>query len=264
MIKKYIKLYIRFASRSFKTLMEYKMDFLIGLSGFVVTQALGIIMLRIIFGQIPSLNGWNYYQVLFIYAFSQIPRGLDHLITDNLWIFSRRIISRSEFDKYLLKPINPLFHVIAEKFQTDAFGELLIGIVLMIYTGTKINFDINVFRILIFIIVIICGTVIYTSVKLFFASFAFWVRNSQSVLSTFYSISDFAKYPISIYPKIVVGIITFMVPFAFTAYFPASYFINKEKILIAVGGTVCVSIISFIIAYSVWLKGINAYESAGN
>lgn len=202
--------------------------------------------------------------MLFIYAFAQIPRGIDHMFTDNLWIFSRRIIARSEFDKYLLKPINPLFHVISEKFQTDAFGELIIGIVLLIYANTMLHIKINLFNLLIFIVLIVCGTVIYTSVKLFFASLAFWVRNSQNILSTFYSISDFCKYPISIYPKVITGVITFIVPFAFTAYFPAAFFVEKEKILISVGGTVIAACICFSIAYFVWCKGINAYESAGN
>lgn len=264
MLRKYIRLYFRLSSRSLRTLMEYKMDFLIGLSGFVVTQSLGIILLNIIFTKIPQLNGWNFYEVLFIYAFAQIPRGVDHLLTDNLWIFSRRIVARSEFDRYLLKPINPLFNVISEKFQTDAFGELLIGIVLIIYANTRLNITISFFNIVAFMLLVIFGAVIYTSIKLFFASLAFWVRNSQNILSTFYSLSDFCKYPISIYPKIIMGIITFAVPFAFTAYFPAAYFVNKVNVMISLGGTALASVVCFCVAYLVWCRGINAYESAGN
>lgn len=264
MLKKYARLYLLFSARSLQTLMEYKMDFLIGLSGFIVTQAMGIILLNVIFSKIPMLNGWSYNQALFIYAFAQIPRGLDHLVTDNLWIFSRRIIAQSQFDKYLLKPINPLFHVISEKLQTDAVGELLIGIILMIYSIFKLKLNITLSYILIFIIVTISGAIIYTSIKLFFASLAFWVRNSQNILSLFYSLSDFTKYPISIYPRVIMYFITYIVPFAFTAYFPAAYFINKESLLLGVGGTVVAAILTATLAYFIWCKGINAYESAGN
>lgn len=264
MLKKYLKLYKYFSLRSIQTLMEYKADFLIGLSGFLVTQTIGIIMISIIFNKIPVLNGWSYNQVLFIYAFAQIPRGFDHLVTDNLWIFSRRIISRSEFDKYLLKPINPLFHVIAEKFQPDAIGELLIGLMLIIISVLRLKINITILNLFVAVILIISGSIIYTSIKLFFASFAFWIRSSQNILSVFYSFSDFAKYPISIYSTVIKFILTFIVPFAFTAYYPAAYFLNKEKLFIGVGGTVISAVISFAIAYFVWCKGINAYESAGN
>lgn len=264
MFMKYFRLYFKFASRSIRTLMEYKMDFLIGLSGFVVSQSLGIILLGVIFQRIPSLNGWNFYEVLFIYAFAQIPRGLDHLYSDNLWIFSRRTIANSEFDRYLLKPINPLFHLLSEKFQTDAFGELITGIVLMVYADFYLKINISFIQILIAVLLIICGALIYTSIKLICASFAFFIRNSGSILQTFYSLSDFAKYSINVYNKVVSSIITFIIPFAFTAYFPAAYFLHKENVVVSVLGTILITCLFCIVSYGVWLKGIDCYEGAGN
>lgn len=260
---KYIKLHFSFASQSLKTLMEYKVDFLIGLSGFVVTQAIGIILIKIIFSNIPKLNGWNYNQVLFIYAFSQIPRGIDHLLSDNLWMLSRRIIVFGEFDKYLLKPINPLFYLLAEKYQTDAYGELIVGFCLICYSLSKLKFQITFSVSISLILITIFATAIYTSIKLICASLAFWTRNSFNILSVVYSLSDFAKYPSSIYPKSIRFIITFIIPFSFTAYFPVSSIFRMKNILITVGGTAVVTIILGVIAYRVWLKGISVYESSG-
>jgi ABC-2 type transport system permease protein len=263
-LRKYLRLYLKFAAQSLKVLMEYRTDFIIGLSGFLVTQATGIILLYIVFQRIPKLNGWNYNDILFVYSFAQLPRGFDHLFTDNLWLLSGRIISRGEFDRYLLKPINPLFHVIAERFQPDAFGELIVGFSLMTYSVIKLNVNLNFINVSLFILMVICGTIIYTSIKLFFASFAFWVKNSQSILFVNYSLSDFSKYPISIYSKPIRVILTFVMPFAFTAYFPAAFFINKASIIIGIGGTIIATIISSLIAYYTWCKGISNYESAGS
>jgi hypothetical protein len=50
-------------------------------------------------------------------------------------MLSGSIIVNGEFDKYLLRPINPLFHLISEVFQPDAFGELIVGIALVIYAS---------------------------------------------------------------------------------------------------------------------------------
>lgn len=41
---------------------------------------------------------------------------------------------KGEFDKYLTRPINPLFHILVETFQIDALGELLVGGVLLATT----------------------------------------------------------------------------------------------------------------------------------
>ena len=85
---KYIKLYVKFLKQYIKTLMEYRIDFILGLIGFVLVQLAGIVFIKLIFNVIPTLDGWSFYEILFIYGFAQIPRGIDHIFTDYLWIFS--------------------------------------------------------------------------------------------------------------------------------------------------------------------------------
>lgn len=244
--------------------MEYKADFLIGLFAFFVIQASGIAFIYLIFQQIPKLNGWNFDQIVFIYGFAQLPRGLDHLFTDNLWMLSGRIIAKGQFDRYLLRPINPLFQLIAEVVQPDAIGELLVGIILVTTSIVKLKISLSIIDILIFIFLVICGSIIYTSIKLLFASIAFWIKYSQAILFMNYMMSDFAKYPMSIYSKWLRIILSYVIPFAFTAYYPASYFIGKVNLTMAAFGTFAIAVISFAIAYTVWLLGMRAYESAGN
>ena len=138
-MKKYFKLYSKFLQQYIKTLMEYRADFILGLIGFIFIQFTGVIFLTLIFNMIPSLDGWSFYEILFIYGFAQIPRGIDHVFTDYLWIFTWKTIVHGEFDKYLLRPINPLFQVIAESFQPDGFGEIIIGISLVVISSAKLG-----------------------------------------------------------------------------------------------------------------------------
>ena len=85
-IKRYFRLYRVLIKQFFKTLLQSKVDFLMGLFGFFFTQVLGIAFLYLIFDKIPNLNGWTLSQLIFIYGFAQIPRGIDHLFTDNIWL----------------------------------------------------------------------------------------------------------------------------------------------------------------------------------
>lgn len=263
-MKKYARLYLKFLSQYLKALMEYKADFIIGLLGFFVIQATGIAFLFLVFQRIPNLNGWSFDEILFIYGFAQLPRGIDHLFADNLWLLAGRIIVRGEFDRYLLRPISPLFHLLAERFQPDAFGELAVGIALIVTSLSKLKLSLSFVDILVFIFVVLCGALIYTAVKLFFASFAFWLKFSQSILFMNYMLADFTKYPLSIYSRWIRIILTFIIPFAFTAFFPAGYFVGKISLGIAAGGTALAAVISFTVAYITWSLGIRAYESAGS
>lgn len=234
-IKRYFCLYRVLIKQFFKMLVQSKVDFLMGLFGFFFTQVLGIAFLYLIFDKIPSLNGWTLSQLIFIYGFAQIPRGIDHLFTDNIWLVAWRMVVNGDFDRYMLRPMNVFFQIICEKLQPDAIGELLIGTILIIMSLSKGIVIVDGVHIVMFIVSVIAGAVIYTSVKLFFASLSFWIKRSGPFLQVAYEMADFAKYPVEIYSKPIQFILTFVIPFAFVAYFPASYFLIQKSAFMTVG-----------------------------
>ncbi|TBX05611.1 ABC transporter permease [Clostridium perfringens] len=262
-LDKYFKLSLVFIRQYIKILIQSKLDFFLGILGFVITQASNLIIIFIIFKQIPNLNGWNMEEIIFIYGFSQIPRGIDHLFTDNLWSLSD-ILKQGDFDKYLIRPINPLFNLLSNKFQPDALGEIFIGITLIVISSNYLNISWEIIKIIIFIIAIVSSTVIYTSIKLLFSSFSFWIKDSFSLLQFIYTLSDFAKYPITIYSKYIQYIISIIIPFAFTSFFPACYFLNKIDNILILLLSIIVSIIFGMLAYLTWNIGIKHYESSGS
>lgn len=192
----YIKIYRLFLSQYLKSLMQSKLNFFIGLFGCLFVQASGIVFLYLVFEQIPMLNGWSINELVFIYGFSQIPKGFDHLFADYIWLLSSRMVTNGEFDRYLLRPIPPLFQLLCDRLQLDAIGELLVGFSLVTISVANGNVIITPLTIVLFFISIIAGSIIYTSVKLFFASLAFWITNSAPILQLGYEISNFTKYPV--------------------------------------------------------------------
>ena len=264
-LKRYARLYKVFVAQFFKYLVQSKADFLIGLMGFFLTQAAGIAFLYLVFEQIPTLADWTLPQLIFIYGFAQIPRGIDHLFTDNIWLLAWRYVVNGQFDRYMLRPMNLFFQVICEKLQTDALGELLVGTLLLVLSLSNGVATIKGTQILLFMLSIIAGAMIYTAIKLLFASFAFWMKVSGPVLYTAYQLADFAKYPTEIYAKGIRFIITWVIPFAFVTYLPASYFLKPNVNPWNTIGLECLlAVLCFGIAYTVFHLGTRAYESAGN
>ena len=166
---------------------------MIGLMGFFLTQAAGIAFLYLVFEQIPTLADWTLPQLIFIYGFAQIPRGLDHLFTDNIWLVAYRYVINGDFDRYMLRPMNLYMQVIFEKLQPDALGELLVGSILVTISLQKGVVGISGLNVLLFVVSVLAGSVIYTAIKLLFASFAFWIKVSGPVLYTAYQFADFAS-----------------------------------------------------------------------
>lgn len=261
---RYMRLYKIFAVQYIKTTMQSKVDFFIGLGGFLVSQAAGIAFLYLIFEQIPSIRSWSFEQMLFIYGFAQIPRGLDHLLTDNLWMVSWQMVIRGTFDKYMLRPMNIFFQIICETVQFDALGELLIGFALVGRAVANGTVQVTPRNVIFFVVSVIAGAIIYTSVKLFFAAIAFWVKDSLALLTTAYEVADFAKYPIEIYSKPIQIALTTVLPFAFVAYIPSTFFLVGANVFRTIVAECAIAGIFWMISYGLFQRGLLVYESAGN
>lgn len=178
------------------------------------------------------------------------------------------MVINGEFDRYMLRPMNVLFQIISEKLQPDALGELLVGVILVARSIGCGVVTIDGMHVVMFFLSIIAGALIYTAIKLFFASLAFWVKISGPFLQVAYEMADFAKYPTEIYAKFVRVIITWVIPFAFVAYLPAAYFLGKGVFFggscAVVGMEWLIAVVFLVVAYGVFCRGTKIYESAGN
>ena len=154
--------------------------------------------------------------------------------------------------------------MIAETFQVDAIGELVVGIVLMIYVSGSVNLYITPLSVALFIAVIPFATMIYTAIKIATGALAFWIKSSGFIIQMVYGMNEFAKYPTTIYSSFVRTLVTYVIPFAFTGYYPSMYLLTGQNPLFNIGGTALISIIVMSVALFIWHKGLSAYESAGS
>jgi ABC-2 type transport system permease protein len=143
-------------------------------------------------------------------------------------------------------------------------GELIMGIALVCITIPSVSIKWSFVKILLALLVIPFATMIYVGIKTATAAIAFWTKRSGNITYMFYMVNDFAKYPVTIYNNVVRNVITYIIPFAFTAFYPAEYILTGNNPLFNIGLTVLISIIIMSIGIFVWNKGINAYESAGS
>lgn len=261
-MKRAIRLYGLFLKQHFKVLIEYRTDFIIGILSFLLTQTAGVLFIWSIFLFTDSLIGWSRDEILLIYAMFQLPRGLDHLLTDNIWLISRHI-RMGTFDRYLTKPINVLYHIIIERFQFEALGELIVGISLLAYVTPSLAIEWSLPTLLAVLAMIIVGSIIYFSIKLITSTVAFWIRDSLTLMTVVYDLSSFVKNPIGIFPQTVQWIFTFIIPFAFTSYYPSAVLLGREDPLSLTFSGIAIAAVFSFLAYRFWLIGLRHYEASG-
>ena len=262
---RYIKLYFTCIKRSIITRLEYKRDTFISIFNFVLTNVASILSIWMIMQSIPSLNGWTMAEMGFLYGFSMMPVALDHIFTDDLWTVAYFKVRNGDLDRMFTKPVPVLFQVIAETFQLEGLGELIVGIVMLSVCGSLVNVTWTFGSVFVLIVATLFGALMITSFKIIFASLAFKFKRSGQLLQVAYNFISYTRYPIKIYPTAIRGLLTFVFPFALIISYPVEVFLfdTYSPYLIA-GVIVLASCVLFAISLLIWHALEKRYESTGS
>ncbi|GIV96266.1 MAG: multidrug ABC transporter permease [Herpetosiphonaceae bacterium] len=259
----YLALYWEFLIQRFKILLEYQVNFLIGVASTFFLQATGLLAIWIVMRQVPLLAGWSFNQILLIYGLVTIASSINQLFADNLWIVGSVYIRTSQFDRFLVRPINPLFHLLADRFNQDGIGNLLIGLLLLIKALVALEIALTPLKLLYLIVAILSGGAIFIGLNLLTAVSAFWVIDSVPVTRAIFETHTFAKYPLSIYGRGITLLMTWLIPYGFTSFYPASYLLGRDVGLLAWGGPLA-AVTLLLIGYYAWQFGMRHYSSTGS
>lgn len=262
-VLRYLRLSLFLGGVGLHRLAAYRLDFALGAGAFLVRVGIQTAVVGLVFRQVPAVGGWSYHEVLFLLGFSLLPRGLDHLFTDQLWELGRKLVQRGEFYRYLIRPMNPLFALLSERFlHPDGLGELIVGVVLVTWAGSELGLDPTPAQWALAPLFVLCGALIHTAVKLFFASLSFWTVTSLPSMYAATQVSEFAAYPLDIYHSSLRALLTWVLPFAFTSYVPCVYLLTGDTGLLTWLPVVTAGAV--LTALAVWRRGINRFDMTGS
>lgn len=262
-IKRYAGLYWLFLLQRFKILMEYRVNFLIGASSTIFLQTASLMTIWVVMRQVPSLNGWSLDEVFLVYGLLTLAKSINHMFADNLWTIGREYIRPGGFDRFLVRPINPLFHLLADRFCHDGIGNFVVGAVLVGRGFANLGIPWSLANIAYLTVAVLAGGAIFIGLNLITAVTAFWIIESIPVTLTVFQTNEFAKYPLDIYKKAIGISLTWLVPYGLTSFYPASYLIGRNVGYMA-WMMVPVAAVLLFAGYRFWLVGLRHYGSTGS
>lgn len=263
-MRRYLRLYPYYVSKSIKARLSYRLDAFVGIFGFLLENTLSFLTLYLTISSIPSLNGWTLEMMGFLYGYALIPRAIDHIFSDQVWMLGGGGITRGMLDKYLVKPLNPLFQLVAEMIQLEGLGELILGITFVIIFGPKVGIAWTFGSVIFLVICAFFAIFFYFGIKLLFGSLSFWTKRSIEVMTLFYGFSQFARYPLEIFNRFIRVILTFIIPFSVIIFFPVEALIFNGNLLWVALYVITASLIMLGLSLFVWRRGLRRYESAGS
>ncbi len=267
-IIKATKLYGRFIMIYLKNMMEYRFYFFMEMfnQGFAV--GIGYLSIWVILNRFHSINGWSYYEVIFLYSLNYLSYGISSLFFWGPMQGLGGMVREGTFDSILTRPMNPLFHLVSRQFLYLCFGYLSLAVIIIIICFKNLGIEWTVIKAMWFFAVMVGAVLIQASLMIVAGTTSFWLIRTTSVVDTMiYGLRRFLNYPISIYSKWVQAVLTFVVPYAFVNFYPAQHFLNKTDGLfhpVFAYGTPVVGLVLSILAYKFWCFGIKHYQSTGS
>lgn len=257
-----VKIFIKMKAQYIKTEMEYKSNFWMMLFSGVLTKLLSMAVPFIIYQNIPSIDGWDENEIYLIMSFLFISEGLCSVLFDGIWKMPEMVFS-GQFDSVLSRPVSPLYQILSYGMGLQGIGVVAFGMVSLNMLLVKLD-KMDMKTIMTCLFLIVCGTIICMSIYLLSTSFIFWYDSGGKTIVpyTVASFSQYARYPVGIYPKGMQIILLFVIPYAFISVIPVEI-LRGNDVMLHVVALITVCVIFFLVAKAVFYRGIRKYESVG-
>ncbi|OQB06076.1 MAG: hypothetical protein BWY19_00505 [bacterium ADurb.Bin212] len=223
-----------------------------------------IILFNIIFANVTSLAGWNYYQVLFIFSMMKLTSVLSGLIyRKGLGKMANEMVRMGDYDFHLAKPVNPMIMVSLCEPKIYQIITLFAVVTLAIFSAIKSTVAIPMINIIFFGIFFILGQILFYFLSVISIVPTFWFVRLYSLYDVMNRFLQFARYPAGIYSNILKAFLFVVFPVLAVTYIPAWVLFNPIDYRYAIY-MVLVTVFFGFIATKLWRLGEKHYGSASS
>lgn len=257
--------YARLVGARVRGQLEYRGSLALQIVATATITLVDLVAIVVIFQNVPALDGWRLGEVALLYAVATLSFAFTDLVVGHLDYFPQ-MIRDGTFDLILVRPVPSLLQVVASDFSLRRVGKILQGLAVLVYALVHVDVDWTLARALLLPLAIASGAVLYAAVWIALATIAFWIVDAIEVVNAFtYGGSFLSQYPISIFGRWLRGLVLFVIPLAFVAYFPVRSLLDKDGIGPAALGyaSPLVAAAASLVAYAVWEHAVRRYRSAG-
>lgn len=260
-------IYGRLIGSRVRSQLQYRLSAVLQILGTMLLALLDLVTIVVIFDKVPALDGWRLEEMALLYGIASISFAVTDLVIGHLDRLPQ-MIRDGTFDQVLVRPLPSLLQVVASDFALRRVGKALQGLGVLVWAVVAVDVDWTLGRAAMIPLAIVSGTVIYAGVWVALATIAFWIVDAIEFVNAFtYGGNFLSQYPVTIFGRWLRGLVIFVVPIAFVAYFPALYVLDKTDDLGLPDwlrfASPLVAIVVALAARLVWENAVRHYRSAG-
>lgn len=228
----------------------------------------GVISIQVVTRQFHSIEGWSFEQILFLYGLGIISHGISIVLFIQTW-YMDHLITEGGFDRMLIRPLNVFFQFCFMDFNFIGFTDMIPGIIIFVYGCVSSGFSFTLINTGKIVLILIGATALRGGIYIICGSLAFWIKRSRPLVQINLTLFGYAiQYPLSIFPKAIQGIFTFVFPLGFISFYPSSEFFNINTGFKLIGSlsawTFVIGIVFYLLSMKLFKRGLGRYESSGS
>jgi ABC-2 type transport system permease protein len=241
--------------------MEYRINFIITAFSSLGNLLGSIFSLFLFYRTGYTFTGWSWEAALVVLGIFTLLQGFSAtFLAPNL---NRIVLHVQEgtLDFVLLKPIRSQFWLSVHTISLWGIPDLIFGLLIIGYAGTKLNLGIDKYLLTIF--PLCCGLVILYSLWFILGSTSIWFVKIYNVTEVLKGFLEAGRYPITAYPATYRFFFTFVVPVSFLTTVPAQSMLGQIQFVWLLGAGL-LALILFFISTQFWRFALRFYTSASS
>jgi ABC-2 type transport system permease protein len=259
--------YLRMAAAMARSRMQYRFNFLTQILSMVFTYSGQFVALFWLTQRFQTVGGWGFEEIILLYALAILAWGVCVSVFFGLQGFED-IVRNGTFDRALLRPMNPLLHVLGSNSPISGIGQFVFSILAFSFAIRKAGVPLTLVKLLYLVLTALGGGLILGAAMIGVATLTFWtVRSYVFYWSLVFPARHLINYPISIYHWSFRLFLTVVLPFAFVNYFPAHVLLDRVAELdfpLLAWLTPVVGVAAVAVAYRAWTWGARYYTGTGS
>jgi len=263
-IRKYFKLYRKLISFSAQLETEYRASFLIELVVEFGYFFVGLVSVSVIFSNIKSIAGWDYYSTLVLMG---LGMSASEIVTGIAFVFNLRElpskIVKGDLDLVLIKPVNSQFAVSLWRPYFALIPPTIFGFIIASYGFIKGNFVFFFPNFIFALSIYICGIICAYCFGMMVSTLSMWIVNANPLPFVAQNTYSMAQRPTEIFKGFWKVLFTYILPLAFFANFPALTLMGKGNLLWLVIAP-CLATAFILLSNLFWKKALRSYSSASS
>jgi ABC-2 type transport system permease protein len=259
--------YLKMAGAMARARMQYRFNFVAQIITMVVSYSGQFVALFWLTQRFQTVGGWRFEEIILLYALAILAWGVCVSVFFGLTGFED-MIRNGTFDRALLRPMNPLLHVLGSQSPIAGVGQFVFSLAAFAYAIHQAGVPLTLAKFVYVILTALGGGLILGAAMIGVATLTLrTVRSYIFYYSLIFPARQLINYPISIYPWGLRLFLTVGVPFAFINYFPAHVLLDRAQELnypIMAWLTPLVGLAAMTVAYRAWTWGTRYYTGTGS